>query len=106
MGYPAVMLEGLRMLGNGGRYLEIGNINTGLTCEFEPNLLVRRHLTIIGMLQYEPRHLKQAVDLVSATIDKYAYRKLMACEFPLTEINRAFTEQTTGKIPRAALRAW
>ncbi len=106
VGFPAVMLEGLQMLGNGGRYMEVGNINTGLTCEFEPNLLVRRHLTIIGMLQYEPRHLKQAVDLVSATMDKYAYHKLMAHEYPLTEINRAFTEQTTGKIPRAALRAW
>jgi hypothetical protein len=30
----------------------------------------------------------------------------MAYEFPLTEINRAFKEQVTGKIPRAALRAW
>ena len=67
VGFPAVMLEGLQMLGNGGRYLEVGNINTGLTCEFEPNLLVRRHLRIIGMLQYEPRHLKQAVDFVKAT---------------------------------------
>ena len=106
VGFPAVMLEGLQMLGNGGRYLEVGNINTGLTCEFEPNLLVRRHLRIIGMLQYEPRHLKQAVDFVQATQSKYPYQKLMAYEFPLTEINRAFKEQVTGKIPRAALRAW
>src|SRR5919112_429905 len=106
VGFPAVMLEGLQMLGNGGRYLEVGNINTGLTCEFEPNLLVRRHLSITGMLQYEPRHLKQAVDLVSATIDTYPYHKLMAYEYPLTDINRAFKEQVTGKIPRAALRAW
>ena len=100
------MLEGLQMLGNGGRYLEVGNINTGLTCEFEPNLLVRRHLRIIGMLQYEPRHLKQSVDFVVGTMHKYPYQKLMAYEFPLTEINRAFKEQVTGKIPRAALRAW
>jgi D-arabinose 1-dehydrogenase-like Zn-dependent alcohol dehydrogenase len=106
VGFPSVMLEGLQMLGNGGRYLEVGNINTGLTCEFEPNLLVRRHLRIIGMLQYEPRHLKQAVDFVRATQSKYPYQKLMAYEFPLTEINRAFKEQVTGKIPRAALRAW
>jgi D-arabinose 1-dehydrogenase-like Zn-dependent alcohol dehydrogenase len=106
VGFPAVMLEGLQMLGNGGRYLEVGNINTGLTCEFEPNLLVRRHLRIIGMLQYEPRHLKQSVDFVVGTMHKYPYQKLMAYEFPLTEINRAFKEQVTGKIPRAALRAW
>lgn len=106
VGFPAVLLEGLQMLGNGGRYLEVGNINQGLTCEFEPNLLVRRHLRIIGMLQYEPRHLKQAVDFVMATQHKYPYHKLMAYEFPLTEINRAFKEQVTGKVPRAALRAW
>jgi Zn-dependent alcohol dehydrogenase len=58
------------------------------------------------MLQYEPRHLKQAVDFVMATQGKYPYHKLMAYEFPLTDINRAFKEQVTGKIPRAALRAW
>jgi threonine dehydrogenase-like Zn-dependent dehydrogenase len=106
VGFPAVMLEGLQMLGNGGRYLEVGNINQGLTCEFEPNLLVRKHLRIIGMLQYEPRHLKQAVDFVMATQGKYPYHKLMAYEFPLTDINRAFKEQVTGRVPRAALRAW
>jgi D-arabinose 1-dehydrogenase-like Zn-dependent alcohol dehydrogenase len=106
VGYPAVLLEGLRMLGNGGRYLEIGNINTGLTCEFEPNLLVRGHLTVIGMLQYEPRHLKQAIDFADRTISKYPYKKLMAYKFPLADINRAFEEQNTGRVPRAALIPW
>jgi threonine dehydrogenase-like Zn-dependent dehydrogenase len=106
VGLPPVMLEGLQMLGNGGRYLEIGNINAGQTCEFEPNLLVRRHLSITGMLQYEPRHLKQAVDFAVATQARYPYNRLMAFEFPLTEINRAFDEQSTGRIPRAALRPW
>jgi D-arabinose 1-dehydrogenase-like Zn-dependent alcohol dehydrogenase len=106
VGFPAVMLEGLEMLGNGGTYMEIGNINTGLTCEFEPNIMVRKHLRMIGMLQYEPRHLKQAVDFAARTINKYPYDKLMAYQYPLTEINRAFQEQSTGKIPRASLVAW
>ena len=106
VGYPGVMLEGLRMLGNGGRYLEIGNINTGLTCEFEPNLLVRNHLSITGMLQYEPRHLKQAVDFAARTLSRYPYSKQMAYRFPLADINRAFVEQNTGRIPRAALVPW
>jgi putative phosphonate catabolism associated alcohol dehydrogenase len=106
VGYPAVMLEGLRMLGNGGRYLEIGNINAGLTCEFEPNLLVRNQLSITGMLQYEPRHLKQAVDFAARTLSRYPYNTLMASRFPLAEINRAFQEQNTGRIPRASLVPW
>jgi D-arabinose 1-dehydrogenase-like Zn-dependent alcohol dehydrogenase len=106
VGFPSVMLEGLKMLGNGGRYLEIGNINAGLTCEFEPYLLVQRHLRIIGMLQYEPRHLRQAVDFAASTQGRYPYQKLMAFTFPLTEINRAFEEQATGRVPRAALLPW
>ena len=106
VGYPAVLLEGLRMLGNGGRYLEIGNINTGLTCEFEPNLLVRAHLRVIGMLQYEPRHLKQAVDFAARTQARYPYEKLLAYRYPLAEINQAFAEQNTGRVPRASLVPW
>jgi D-arabinose 1-dehydrogenase-like Zn-dependent alcohol dehydrogenase len=106
VGFPAVMMEGLQFLQNGGRYLEIGNINTGLTCDFEPNQLVRQHLTVIGMLQYEPRHLKQAIDFVSRTMDKYPYTNLMSYQFPLSEINRAFEEQSTGRIPRSSLLPW
>jgi threonine dehydrogenase-like Zn-dependent dehydrogenase len=106
VGFPSVMLEGLRMLGNGGRYLEIGNINTGLTCEFEPNLLVRGHLRIIGMLQYEPRHLKQAIDFAARTLERFPYHSLMSYQYPLSEINRAFHEQDTGRVPRASLVPW
>ncbi|MFN8524393.1 MAG: zinc-binding dehydrogenase [Chloroflexota bacterium] len=106
VGMPAVFSEGIEFLQNGGRYLEIGNINTGLTCTFEPNKLVRSHLTVVGMLQYEPRHLKQSIDFVSRTMDKYPYTNLMSYQYPLQDINRAFEEQNTGRIPRASLTMW
>src|SRR4051794_41821525 len=90
VGFPAVMLEGLQMLGNGGRYLEVGNINTGLTCEFEPNLLGRRHPRVIGMLPYGPRHFKPALDFLQATPSQYPKPKLMADRIPPAGINPAF----------------
>src|SRR5262249_42874185 len=36
VGSPAVVAEGIEMLCSGGVYLEIGNINQKLACEFNP----------------------------------------------------------------------
>ena len=58
------------------------------------------------MPQYEPRHLKPAVDFAEPTRHRYPYDRFTAFQFPLTDINRAFEEQNTGRIPRAPPFPW
>ena len=41
------------MLGRTGRYLEIGNINPGLTYELDPSTLIFGTRSILGMVYYE-----------------------------------------------------
>src|SRR5437762_59868 len=97
VGHPRVCNEGLRMLGRTGRYLEIGNINPGLTYELDPSYLVFGNRSILGMVYYEAEHLQQALDLLSRTRATYPWDRVVSRTFPLEQINEAFLEAEIGR---------
>ncbi len=102
-GHPRVCPEGLRMLGRTGRYLEIGNINPGLTYELDPSWLIFGNRLILGMVYYEAEHLAQALELVARTRTKYPWERVVSHTFPLEQINEAFRAADEGRVTRAAL---
>ena len=91
------------MVGRTGRYLEIGNINPGLTYELDPSMLVFGNRSILGMVYYEAEHLQQALDLMRRTRDTYPWHKVVSHTFPLERINEAFVEADQGRVTRAAI---
>src|SRR6266542_729548 len=103
VGHPRVCNEGLRMLGRTGRYLEIGNINPGLTYELDPSFLIFGNRSILGMVYYEAEHLQQALELMARTRTKYPWQKVVSHTFPLEHINEAFVEADQGRVTRAAI---
>jgi len=103
VGFPRVIPEGIDMLGNGGRYLEMGNVNLGMTYEADPSKLVTGNKSIVGVVLYGPSALKQALDFLSRTRDKYPFDKILSRSYPLEEINRAFEEQDKGLVTRATI---
>jgi threonine dehydrogenase-like Zn-dependent dehydrogenase len=103
VGHPRVVNEGLRMVGRTGRYLEIGNINPGLTFELDPSTLIFGNRSILGMVYYEAEHLQQALELMRRTHDRYPWHKVVSHTFPLEQINEAFAAADQGKVTRAAI---
>src|SRR5919199_1858078 len=103
VGNPAVVEEGLKMTAPEGTYLEIGNINVGWEATFDPAWIVFGNRKIQGVAHYEADHLKGALDLMTRTLRKYPYHKVLSHKFPLDQINEAFTQQVEGHITRAAI---
>ncbi len=103
VGFPHVIPEGIDMLGNGGRYLEIGNVSFGLTYEAEPCRLVIYNRSIIGVSQYPASSLQKALDFLSRAKDKYPFDKILARSYPLEEVERAFEDQEKGLVTRATI---
>jgi threonine dehydrogenase-like Zn-dependent dehydrogenase len=103
VGFPRVIPEGIDMLGNGGRYLEMGNVNLGMTYEADPSKLVTGNKSIVGVVLYGPSALKQALEFLSRTRDKYPFDRILSRSYPLEEINRAFEEQDKGLVTRATI---
>ncbi len=106
VGIPEVVNEGIRMLTRGGRYLELGNINPRHTYKADPSLLVGFNRSILGVSLYPPRVLEEAMSFLARTQDRYPYQKLVSHDYPLEEIDRAFSEADAfagGSVVRASV---
>ena len=103
VGTPSVVPEGLKMLGLGGRYLEIGNISAGKTYEADPSRLVMANKSMIGVSLYEPAALSQALGFLSAHQDSLPLDRLVTTSFPLEEINAAFEAADKRQVVRASI---
>jgi threonine dehydrogenase-like Zn-dependent dehydrogenase len=102
-GFPAITEEGVRMVAQGGRYVEIGNISPGLTYSADPSYWVTQNISILGVNHYEKRHLRDALDIVRRTRGKYPFDKIVSHKYPLEQVNEAFAAQDTGRVTRSSL---
>jgi len=105
-GHPRVIPEGLAMLGQGGTYVEIGNINQKLTVEFDPSVIVHGGKSILGIMWYEADSLLKGLELLATRQHKYPFHRVLSHKYPLTAINEAFRDQDCGRVHRAALLPW
>ncbi len=103
VGSPQVVSEGLDMLGNGGRYLEIGNVSPLMTCDYNPASLVMSNKNIFGVMFYTATAMKKALDFLSRAKDRYPFEKLLSHSYPLEQINEALAAQDKGAICRSAI---
>ncbi len=102
-GVPDAFSEGIHLLRDGGRYLEIGNVSPGKLTEFDPGSLTRKALTIESAVRYQPWYLKRALRFLERNVDKYPYEDLIDAHFDLMDVDDALAESDTRGVTRAAL---
>ncbi len=106
VGSAAVVSEGIEMVANGGKYLEIGNINQRQRVEISPASLVHGGKQFLGLMWYKPESLQRALTLLSTRADRYPFHKILSHSYPLAAIDQAFQDQDCGAVQRAALLPW
>jgi threonine dehydrogenase-like Zn-dependent dehydrogenase len=103
VGFPDAFGEGIGLLGQGGRYVEIGNISPGLTLAFDPALVTLANKTVYGVAFYEAVALQKAVGFLAATVDRLPYGKLAGTAYALESINDAFVDADERRVARASI---
>lgn len=103
VGHPSAIDEGLKMLGQFGRYLEIGNINIGKTFAFDPSRFVFANKTMVGVSLYEPAVLAQALTFLAQHRDTLPLERLAAAQYSLDHINQAFAAADARRDVRASI---
>jgi hypothetical protein len=99
--------------GRGGRMLiEKDEARPVSGIRFGKSLLVVAHRAFALVIQRgradllaetrEP-HLRQALDLLRRTRDRYPWQRVISHTFPLEHINEAFVEADEGRVTRAAI---
>ncbi|RLI77508.1 hypothetical protein DRP07_12130 [Archaeoglobales archaeon] len=83
-GVPSVIPLGIKMLRIGGRYILHGALYPKDEFTLDGHDVITKCLTLIGLHNYDARHLGLVLDFVYKYRDKYPFRKLVGPEFPLT----------------------
>ncbi len=103
VGHPAAIDEGLKMLGQFGRYVEIGNINIGKTFEFDPSRFVFANKTMVGVSLYDPPVLSRALAFLEQHQNRLPFDRLAAARYSLDDINEAFAAAEGKRDVRASI---
>lgn len=103
VGHPSAIDEGLKMLGQFGRYVEIGNINIGKTFEFDPSRFVFGNKTMVGVSLYDPAVLARALTFLEQHQDRLPLDRLAAAHYSLEDINEAFIAAEGKRDVRASI---
>ena len=103
VGHPSAIEEGLQMLGQFGRYVEIGNINAGQTFAFDPSRFVFSNKTMVGVSLYDPAVLSRALTFLDRHQHALPFDRLAATTYPLDDINDAFAAADGKRDIRASI---
>jgi putative phosphonate catabolism associated alcohol dehydrogenase len=103
VGHPSAIEEGLQMLGQFGRYAEIGNINVGRTFPFDPSRFVFTNKTMVGVSLYDPAVLSRALNFLESHQHQLPFDRLAAATYSLDNINDAFAAAEGKRDVRASI---
>lgn len=102
-GVPEAFAEGPRLLKDGGRYLEMGNIVPGKTAEFDPGAMTRKSVTVESLMRYDPWYLRDALSFLDDHGEAYPFGELLDAEFALADVSAALERSADRAVTRASL---
>jgi len=97
IGLPPAILQGMNMLGNGGRAVLFGGATLDTTITFNPNLIHYGDRVLIGCSGGPPRG-QLSMDLIAS--GKIPVKDLISHEFKLEELPDAFEKISANKLDR------
>ncbi|MFJ3404708.1 zinc-binding dehydrogenase [Promicromonospora sp. NPDC090134] len=86
----------------GGRLVLAGSVTPSPAVPLDPERVVRRWLTVTGVHNYEPRHLRAALDLLERTRETVPWSDLVTPAVGLDQVGRLLSGPA-GPAPRAAV---
>jgi D-arabinose 1-dehydrogenase-like Zn-dependent alcohol dehydrogenase len=102
-GVPQAFIDALRIVGAGGRVIEIGNISPSLAAEIAPSAITFKSIEVLGVVMYPPHYLKKSLDFLSTHMDRYPYSEMCDATFPLSRAAEALDKSERREVTRAAL---
>lgn len=87
-GHPGAFNEGLEMARRGGRYLVVGQLGEGETT-FQPSMIVKRNLRLIGSFSGDARSYWEALRFVERWQERVPFERMISNRFGLDDVNTA-----------------
>jgi len=102
-GEPSAVPPALSALGLRGRCVLVGLVSQGANVTVDGNTVTRKYLTLTGVHNYAPRHLKEALAFLERTTSDFPYEDLVPRALSLVEVEEAFALAERRAAPRVAV---
>lgn len=89
VGAPTVVVEGMEMCRDGGKYLILGHYCDAGTTAWNPHVVTRKQLQVFGSWSSEPRHMKAAIEFLRTTQKQFPFADMVSHRFSLHQTNEA-----------------
>lgn len=89
VGHPSAVPEGFELCRDGGKYLVLGQYANSGNVEFNPHVITRKQLTVLGSWAFEPRHVLAAIELLARTQWKEHFARQVTHRFSLDDAEKA-----------------
>ncbi len=103
-GVKQLVAQGLELLRCGGFYALVGLVHPDSDLGITAEQVIRKNLTIRGIHNYGPKHLKEAVEFLEETMSVYPYADLVSPPFPLAKLEDAVAEAKRKKWARVSIQ--
>jgi alcohol dehydrogenase len=102
-GFPEAVELGVQLLRDGGRFVMAGATFPSRPVQLPAEQLVRRLLHVIGVYNYQPEDLEDALNFLSQSQGRYPFEQLVGKSFPLDDANAALDYAERQRPPRVAV---
>jgi threonine dehydrogenase-like Zn-dependent dehydrogenase len=102
-GTPAAVVEGMEMCRDGGKYLVLGHYCDAGPVSWNPHVVTRKQLTVVGSWSSEPRHLKAAIEFLRATQREYPFAEMVSHRFNLEQADQALATTAAWNCAKSVL---
>lgn len=106
VGYPEAVNEGMELCRDGGKYLVLGQYADAGNISFNPHLITRKQLQVIGSWGFEPRHVNAALDLLARTGLKELFAAQITHQFALSAADEALQTVRQWRSGKAVIAPW
>ena len=103
-GNAAAVRQGIRLLRPGGIYVLVGMVHPESKLDLTGEDLIRKCLTVVGVHNYAPQHLDEAVRFLGETWGRYPYERLVSRPYSLAELPAALHVARRGNWHRVAVQ--
>jgi len=103
-GVGAAFLGALPRLRMGGIAVLVGSVSPGPEVPIALERIVRGNLTIVGVHNYAPQHLRVAVDFLAQAHHRYPFASLVSQWFAIEQIEQAFQQAQDPTQVRVGVR--
>jgi threonine dehydrogenase-like Zn-dependent dehydrogenase len=103
VGHPSAVGEGMEMCRDGGKYLVLGHYCDAGPVSWNPHVVTRKQLQVIGSWSSEPRHMQAALELLGATAKQFPFAEMVSHRFPLEKANDALATTAAWKSAKSVL---